>query len=164
MTNQTWEYQNMHVEIVNFPETRVAAIEHKGPPALEHQSVQRLIDWRIENRFPPSQKHRTYGLHHNNPAKVSPEEYRVDICISVEDKIPPNQYGVINKIIPACRCARARHYGSRERVLAAEYLYEKWLPASGEAFANLPVIFHYVNVGPQVTEKDMITDVYLPLA
>lgn len=154
----------MDVEIVDFPETKVAVVEHTGPPGLEHQSVKRLIDWRIENRFPPSEKHRSYGLHYNDPGRVLPQEYRVDFCISVDEEIPPNQQGVVNKIIPACRCARARHFGSRERVLAAEYLYEKWLPASGEKHSGLPVIFHYINVGPQVQEKDMITDVYLPLA
>jgi AraC family transcriptional regulator len=154
----------MEVKIVEFPETRVAVVEYKGPPENEHLSVQRLIDWRIENGFPPSPQHRNYGLHYNDPARVEPEEYRVDICISVDSEVPPNRHGVINKVIPACRCARARHIGSRDNVLAAQYLVEEWLPTSGEKLAGLPMIFHYVNVGPQVQEKDMITDVYLPLA
>jgi AraC family transcriptional regulator len=154
----------MNVEIVQFPETRVAAVEHKGPPELEHESVKRLVDWRIENNYPPSPEHRTYGLHYNDPRRVPPDEYRVDICISIEKEIPPNPYGAINKVIPACRCARARYMGSRENVKAAGYLYETWLPASGEKPAGLPVIFHYVNVGPQVQDHEMITDVYLPLA
>jgi AraC family transcriptional regulator len=154
----------MDVEIVQFPETKVAAVEHQGPPEVERESVKRLVDWRIQNNFPPSPKHRTYGLHYNDPRKVTPAKYRVDICITVESDIPPNSYGVINKIIPACRCARARHIGSRENVTAAEYLYEKWLPASGEKLAGMPIIFHYVNVGPHVKDHEMITDVYLPLA
>ena len=37
------------------------------------------------------------------------------------------------------------------------------LPASGEAAGDFPIFFHYVNVGPDVKEADMITDVYLPL-
>jgi len=153
----------MEVEIVQFPETRVAAIEYQGPPDMEHEAVQRLIAWRKENNLPPSSEHRNYGLHYNDPRKVPPEEYRVDICISVDSEIPSNPYGVINKVIPACRCARARHMGSRHNVTAAAYLYEKWLPESSETFAQLPVIFHYVNVGPDVKEHEMITDVYLPL-
>jgi len=28
---------------------------------------------------------------------------------------------------------------------------------------DFPVFFHYVNVGPDVPEHEMITDVYLPL-
>ena len=46
---------------------------------------------------------------------------------------------------------------------AAVHLYEDWLPASGESLRDFPIFFHYVNVGPNVREEDMITDVYLPL-
>lgn len=153
----------MDVEIVQFPQTRVAVLEHRGPPWREHESVRRLVQWRIENAIPSSPRHRSYGLHYNDPRKVAPAEYRVDLCISVEDDVQPNNHGVIAKVIPACRCAKARHFGSREQVGAAAYLYEQWLPASGEQAADLPVIFHYLNVGPQIQEGEMITDVYLPL-
>jgi AraC family transcriptional regulator len=37
------------------------------------------------------------------------------------------------------------------------------LPQSGELPGNFPIFFHYVNVGPNVREEEMITDVYLPL-
>lgn len=153
----------MKVNIVNFPETRVAALEHLGSPALEHESVIKLITWRIENKLSPD-KHKSYGIHYNNPATTPPEEYRVDLCISVEHEISPNPQGVINKVIPSGRCAVARHIGSRENVTAAAYLYEEWLPKSGEKLRDYPVFFHYVNVDPDVQEHKMITDVYLPLA
>lgn len=45
----------------------------------------------------------------------------------------------------------------------AEWLYREWLPRSGEQLRDYPVFFHYVNVGPDVKEQEMITDVYLPL-
>ena len=68
-----------------FPETRVAAIEHFGSAALEHDTVRKLIAWRIEQRLP------------------------------------------------------------------------------GPVPGSFPIFFHYVNVGPDVREEEMITDVYLPL-
>lgn len=153
----------MDVEIVHFPETKVAVVEHIGSPALEHESVKKLIAWRLENKILPSPVHRNYGVHYNDPNTVAPSEYHVDICISVEHDVSENSYGVVNKVIPALRCAKARHYGSREHVAAVLYLYEVWLPDSGEKLADFPAIFHYVNVGPQVQEADMITDVYLPI-
>lgn len=156
------EHRAMEVKIVEFPETKVAVLEHHGSPALEHESVKKLVAWRIENKFPP-EKHKNYGVHYNDPANTPPEEYRVDLCISVEREIPPNPQGVINKVIPAGRCAVARHVGSRNNVTTAAYLYEKWLPASGEKLRGFPIFFHYVNVGPNVQEHEMITDVYLPL-
>jgi len=43
------------------------------------------------------------------------------------------------------------------------YLCGEWLARSGEAPGDFPPFFHYVNVGPNVREEEMITDVYLPL-
>ena len=74
-----------------------------------------------------------------------------------------NSYGVKNKIIPSGKCALARHIGSRENVTAAIYLYKEWLPQSGEKLRDFPVFFHYVNVGPDISEEEMITDIYLPI-
>jgi AraC family transcriptional regulator len=65
--------------------------------------------------------------------------------------------------IPAMRCARARDIGSRLNNRAVQYLYDEWLPRSGEQLATRPILFHYVNVGPDVQEHEAITDVYLPL-
>jgi len=153
----------MDVEIVKFPETRVAVIEHLGSPKLEHESVKKLIAWRIENKLQPSDAHRNYGVHYNDPRKVPSSEYRVDLCLSVEHEVLDNSHGVITKTIPELRCAKARHLGSRENVMVAQYLYEQWLPNSGEKIEGYPIFFHYVNVGPKVQESDMVTDVYLPI-
>jgi len=57
----------------------------------------------------------------------------------------------------------AQHRGSRAHNLAAVYLYREWLPQSGESLGDFAIIFHYVNVGPEVKDDEMITDVYLPL-
>lgn len=50
-----------------------------------------------------------------------------------------------------------------ETKVAARFLYEEWLPGSGETMADFPLIFHYVNVGPNVKGSDAVTDVYMPL-
>ena len=41
----------MDVQIVIFPETKVAAIEHFGSPVSEHGTARKLIAWKVENRF-----------------------------------------------------------------------------------------------------------------
>jgi AraC family transcriptional regulator len=152
----------MNVRIIEFPETRVAAIEHRGPAALEHETARHLIAWRIANRLPP-ERHATYGIHYTDPSTTPPEEHRVDFCVAYAQDVSANPHGVVSKTIPCRRCAVLRHHGSRENVTAAAYLYNDWLPKSGEAAGDFPVFFHYVNVGPHVREEEMITDVYLPL-
>lgn len=153
----------MDVQIVVFPETRVAAIEHHGSPALEHDTARKLIAWKLENGLRDPLKYRSYGVHYTDPIKTPPSEHRVDFCLSFDGEVGPNDYGIINKIIPGGRCARARDVGSRWNNKAALFLYQEWLPGSGETRGDFPIFFHYVNVGPQVREEEMITDVYLPL-
>ena len=152
----------MDVRIVDFPETRVAVFEHRGPAHLEYETTRKLVAWRIANRLPPD-RHRTYGLHYDDPRTTPPAQYRMDLCISVDQPVPDKGEGVVNKVIPAMRCAIARQLGARDDVDAAAYRAETWLPASGETLRDFPMIFHYVNVGPDVADHDMITDVYLPL-
>ena len=153
----------MDVEIISFPKTKVAVIEHIGSPSLENESIKKLVEWRKENKLPPSDINRSYGVHYNDPNTVLPSDYRVDLCVSVEHDVTENSYGVIAKTIPALRCAKIRHIGSRENMTTARDLYKNWLPKSGETLADFPIFFHYVNVGAQIKESDMITDVYLPI-
>jgi AraC family transcriptional regulator len=151
------------VEIVIFPETKVAAIEHLGSPALEYETVKKLVTWKLENRLLDPLKYRSYGIHYSDPRNTSPSKHRVDFCLSFEADVLANPYGIVNKVIPMLRCVRARDIGSRSNNKAAAFLYETWLPQSGESSGDFPMFFHYVNVGPNVREEEMITDVYLPL-
>jgi AraC family transcriptional regulator len=153
----------MDVQIVAFPETKVAAVEHFGSSALEHDTARKLIAWKLANRLLNPSKHRSYGVHYTDPRVGPPAEHHVDFCLSIEEDVRPNPYGVVTKVIPDCRCARARDVGSRSNNKAAVYLFEKWLPQSGESLGDFPIFFHYLNVGPNVPEEAMITDVYLPL-
>jgi AraC family transcriptional regulator len=152
----------MEVRIVDFPETKVAVAEHRGSPKLEYETSRKLIEWRIQNRLSPAD-HRTFGVHYTDPYTVLPSDHRVDFCVTYDQTVQPNPYGIISKTIPANRCALARHFGSRTHNSAAVYLFREWLPCSGESLGNFPIFFHYVNVGPNVREHEMITDVYLPL-
>ena len=153
----------MQVSIVTFPETKVAAISHVGAPALEHETARKLIAWKLEHRLLDQARFRFYGLHYTDPKTVSPSEYRVDFCLSYDGVVEPNLYGIVERTIPTLRCALARDVGSRLKNRAAQYLYDQWLPNSGEQIAAQPLVFHYVNVGPTVKEHEAITDVYLPL-
>jgi AraC family transcriptional regulator len=153
----------MDVRIVIFSETKVAVIEHFGSPASEHDTARKLVAWKIENRLLNPLKHRSYGVHYTDPHTTPAPEHHVDFCLSIEEDVRPNPYGIVTKAIPRLRCARAQDVGSRSNNKAAVYLYEKWLRQSGELPGDFPMFFHYVNVGPNVREEEMITDVYLPL-
>ncbi len=65
----------MDVQIVIFPETKVAVLEHRGPPEREHETAQRLIEWRLQNRL-PRDRHRSYGVHYTDPRTTPPADHR----------------------------------------------------------------------------------------
>jgi AraC family transcriptional regulator len=153
----------VNVEIVEFPETEVATIEHRGAPALEHDTARKLIAWKLEQRLLDPARYRSDGVHYTDPCTTPSADHRVDFCLSVNEDVAPNAFGIVTGKIPRNRCALARDIGSRHDNRAVVYLVREWLPRSGEALGDFPVFFHYVNVGPNVRPEDMITDVYLPL-
>lgn len=150
------------VDILDFPETLVAALEHRGAVHETYHTTKKFIEWRRSNGLGPAAGC-TYAVHHLDPTATPPEEYRFELCVSVAEKVAPNPQGVVTKRIPGGRCARVRHVGSRHDIHPATWIYRRWLPQSGERLRDSPLFFHYVNVGPDVKEHEMITDVYLPL-
>lgn len=155
---------SMNVTIVDFEETRVALLEHRGAPALVNDSAMRFIQWRKESGLSPVKTSKTFGIAYDDPEQTEPENFRFDICGSVRQEIPDNPQGVKNSTIPGGRCAVVRHLGSHDRLgESARYLYQQWLPESGEELRDFPLFFHYLNLMSDTAERDLITDVYLPL-
>lgn len=154
----------MDVRIVSEAPSLVATLEHHGSPALINDSVRRFIAWRQSSGLSPVDSSKTYGIAYDNPDTTAPEDFRFDICGSVAEPVPGNPNGVITKEIPGGRCAVVRHAGSHDRVgKSVYYLYQQWLPESGEELRDFPVYFHYLNVKFDTPEHELLTDVYLPL-
>lgn len=58
----------MHVRIVEFPLTRLAALEHRGPVERLNDSVARFIDWRQDSGLSPVGQRRTFGIAYDDPS------------------------------------------------------------------------------------------------
>ena len=155
---------NMEVKIVNFNQTKIAVLEHRGDPKLVNNSVKTFIEWRKKSGLSPVTSSKSLGIVYDNPETTAPQDFRFDICGSVMEAVPANPQNIINKHIPEGRCAVVQHQGSYERIgEAAYYLYRDWLPGSGEELRDFPLFFHYLNLGSDTREQDLLTDVYLPL-
>ena len=113
----------MQVSIVQFPATRVGAIEHRGPHELEVETARKLIAWRIEQRL-GAEQYPSYGVHYIDPRTTLPASHRVDFCVSIKHEVAHNPYGIVAKTIPGGRCALALHLGSRAHNAAAVYRYQ----------------------------------------
>jgi AraC family transcriptional regulator len=159
------EQEQFAVEVVQFPETMVAALEHRGAPATLMASVARFIEWRKASGASPAHRSHTYGVAFDDPGAVAPPDVRFDICGSVDAPVPPNSWGVVTKTIAGGACAVTTHRGSTDAIGATVMrLYREWLPGSGRSLRDAPLFFHYKRRMPDVHEPDQLTDVYLPLA
>lgn len=154
----------MQVDVVEFETTKVALIEHLGPPENVLETAGKFIEWRKESGLSPVKTSKTFGIPYSDPKTTDPEKFRWDVCGSIEGDVPPNKYGVKNGVIPGGRCAVVRHFGSLDNVdTSIYYVYREWLPESGEEVRDFPCFFHYVNLIHEVDECDLVTDVYIPL-
>ena len=153
---------DVRVEMVD--EERIAVLEHRGSPRKIMESVSRFIEWRKQSGLSPNATSKTFGIPHSDPEQTPPDEFRFDICGSIDSEIPDNAQGVIEKLIPGGRCAIVRHVGSTDETgSVVRSMYADWLPSSGEELREHPVYFHYVKRMPTVSEHEQVTDIYLPL-
>ena len=154
--------KHYQIEVVNFPETLIATLEHKGPAQLLGTSIQAFIKWRKENSLPPS-KSKTFNLVYDDPNITPPNDYRFDIACAITKNLQTNNSDIVKKVIPAGHCARIRHIGSDDAIgVAINMLYE-WLENEDYEVRDFPLFFERVSFFPEVAESEMITDVYLPI-
>ncbi len=154
----------MQVRIVQFPEVRVAALEHCGPTGLVNESVRKFVEWRMHSGQSPVVSSRTFGIPFNNPDTTPAHAFRFAICGEIHEAVAPNASGVHERIIAGGRYAVVRHAGSPDHIGETIYpVYRDWLPASGEELRDQPLFFHYLSVYPETPQDQWQTDVYVPL-
>jgi len=154
----------MDVSIVEFKHTKVALLQHRAAPDRVYESVGKFIEWRKQSGLSPVASSQTYGIIYDDPEVKTGDDFRFDICGSVDRDVPDNPQGVISSQIDGGRHALLRHLGSHSNIGdKVRYLYRYWLPESGEELRDAPCFFHYLNLISQVEEHELITDIYLPL-
>ncbi len=151
------------VRIVQFAESRVATLEHRGDPNRLGESIRKFIEWRKLNRLPPSTS-ATFNLLYDDPEEIDPELFRLDLCAAIDRDIPDNTMGVTMKVIPAGRCAVLRHEGSDDALGdRIRWLYSTWLPQSGETPRDFPLFMQRVRFYPDVPEHEALSEIFLPI-
>lgn len=151
------------VKIVEYSETLIAVMEHRGAPHLLAATIQKFIAWRKENGLPPRTS-KTFNLVYDDPSTTAPEDYRFDLACSIERPIENSNTGIVCKIIPAGKCALIRHIGSDDTLAALVYfLYAEWLESSDFEPRDFPLFFERVSFFPDVPENEMVTDIYFPV-
>lgn len=151
------------VEIVALPERRLAAIEHRGNYQLIPQVFERLMTVAATTGLLGADT-RLFGIFYDDPAAVPTAELRSAACVTVPEGWTPS--GELTEMRTAGgRHARIVHTGPyAELKVAYDWLYQTWLPTSGEEPRNLPTLEEYLNDARQVPPKDLQTAIMMPLA
>ncbi|WP_106640084.1 AraC family transcriptional regulator [Allosphingosinicella vermicomposti] len=153
-----------NVRIIDFPETHVAMMEHRGDPRRIGDTVRRFIDWRRANGLHPG-KSSTLNIFHDDPDSTPPAGYRMSLCAGVTAHFTANADDIEIGTIPEGRCAVLRLTGSSDNLQPAfAYLYGEWLPESGQELRDFPPFAQRVRFFPDVPEHEAVTDIFLPIA
>ncbi|MES0879385.1 AraC family transcriptional regulator [Roseibium sp. SCP14] len=152
-----------NVRIIEFPETLVAALEHKGPQAGLTASAQKFIAWRRELGLSPARS-ATFNILYDDPKTTAPAEFRFDFCCEVTAPMSQNASGVMTKTIPGGLCAVLRHQGSLDFAEGKiRSLYRDWLPESGHELRDFPLFVKRLTFFPDVPEHEAEAEIFLPL-
>lgn len=162
-TQMSQQFKFEQVEMIAFQATPIAVYQHRGNPGLLPQSIRSFIQWRKEHKLSPA-RYATFNLLDQHPDEVAPEDFRFDLATQVEAGFASAHDHIICTDIPAGLCARLRLRGSDDGLeQAIRFLYADWLPQSGKSLRDFPLFLQRLNFFPDVSENELITDLYLPL-
>lgn len=159
------------VQIVMLSPVRVAALPHAGSFNAIGDSFQKLTAWafgrRHLGRHLSSEETRMYGIYYDDPESKPVHELRSDACISVPEGFSLSAEDAPFHITQTSsgRCARMVFTGPyAELHTAYRWLYEVWLPTSGEQPGEQAPIEEYLNDPRMLPPAQWQTAICIPLA
>ena len=159
-------YKLSDVRIVLQPATKVIALQHHGDYQVIGQSFERLMAW-AAGRGLLEQPMRCYALYYDDPVSKPKEQLLSEACIAPSDPsrldaLPAGEVRVMS--IEAARCATYLFKGPyAELDKPYRWLYDTWLPQSGEELAMTPPYEEYLNDARTTAPAELLTLICLPL-
>ena len=153
----------MNVEIKEMPELRLGAVHHVGPYARIAVAFQKLGAIAAPaGLLTPNAV--MVAVYHDDPESTPPDELRADAAITVaEDARLPDS--LVEMRLAAGRYACTTHVGPYTELgdAWARFMGE-WLPKSSFRVGSGLAFEIYRNTPGDVPERELRTELYLPLA
>lgn len=150
------------IEIRDERPVHLAALSHRGPYMEIGHAFERLHVW-AAGRSIVGPATRTFGIYHDDPGQVKPEDLRSEAAISVDPDIAVSD-DVHAIDLPGGRYAVLIHKGPyAELEKAYKWLYGTWLPQSGEEPDDRPCYEEYLNNPRDLPPAEWLTEICLPL-
>lgn len=153
------------VEIIDFPATQVIELLHQGSPASLGDSIRRFIEFRKNQQLPPN-RYATFNFLYQDPQSVPPHEYQFGLAVTAPALLAAAALpaGFRHNLIPAGRCASLQFNGDDQELGSlVRYLYQQWLPESGEQLADFPIFLQRKTFFPEVAAQLAQNVIFLPL-
>lgn len=150
------------VDIVESPAIPLIALEHHGEyqrlgDTLIH--LQSLLHLRAHMPAQP----RIFSLQYSDPRETPTDKLYALIAVAAD--IPQPETPLIAAYTPAGRYARLRHHGALAHIdRAFAWLYQNWLPQSGEQeHPDHPSIIEFCTDPRHTPAGEQYAELYLPL-
>jgi AraC family transcriptional regulator len=154
------------VETQNLPAIDVLAIRHLGDYQTIGTAFERLMVWAagkglLENPM------RTFALYYDDPISKPKTELISDACLCLPASINTKEIasGEVKAVtIAASRCATYVFKGPYSELdKPYRWLYDTWMPQSGEEFGNKPPFEEYLNDARTTPPTELLTKICIPL-
>ena len=153
----------LRIDIVSLAPFRVLAIRNVGAYEELNAGYGRLFE-QVLAQVAPEQIRGIWGIPREDPRFVAPETFVFDCALDLGDA--GHASGDLHELrIRGGRCLRLRHVGSFDALPGLiDQLYARLLDDEELEPADAPLLIHYLDDPEQVTEADLRSDGYLPLA
>ena len=152
-----------NVEIRDLPAMRLATVHHKGPYMEISRAFEKLGLW-IQSNITPTESTKVLAIYYDDPMAVAPEKLRSDAAIEVDHTIKADDTVNITEL-KSGRHAVYLHKGPYADLQTSySWLYQTWLPNSGEETADAPPFEVYLNNPKSTPPADLLTEICIPLA
>lgn len=152
----------VHIEIVDRPRLRVAAVRHIGSYSKISDAFTQLGELAASADLALLTA-QMIAVYHDDPSTTPEAELRSDAGLVIDDGSPiPST--LVEVIVPAGRYAQTIHKGSYKGLAETwKQLLEQSLPSSGYRMATSASYELYLNDPRQAPEDQLRTAIYAPV-
>ncbi|MCW3479565.1 GyrI-like domain-containing protein [Neisseriaceae bacterium JH1-16] len=134
---------------------------HRGPYIQICQAFEALDHWVDRQTLAPA---RIFAMYYDDPSVTPPEALRSAACVALPADTAPGE-GMERTEVPVGRYAVLLHKGPYSALQASyRWLFEQWLPNSGEVLVDAPCIEEYLNSPMNTAQQELLTEIWIPLA
>ena len=152
----------LEVQIKQVEPVTVMSLPFTGPYDQTRSKLEHLMSWLLRAGHPYSGK--PFGCYYDDPAKVSADQLRADVCLPIEEPCAGEE-DIVRKVLPAASMATAVFVGPYSDVPQAYGQIFQWMAANGYRHVQgQPVREVFVNMYAEEAEAaEPATEVQVPV-